>query len=278
MNYRHAYHAGNHTEVFKHSILVFLLEHLTQKMQPFFVLDTHAGIGMYDLESNQALLTGEKADGIEKIYDIGIPSCQRYLDIIVSVNAGPLKYYPGSPEISRQMLRPTDRLIACELHPDDYFALQSRYRSDRRVTIQNRSGYEAINALVPPVERRGLVFIDPPFEQKDEVQQMISALNKGMRKWATGIFCLWYPIKGSKIGDAIADAVVSAQHPKSLRIEFLPFRKDGENLAGSGIIICNTPWKLDEWARSLCQDISSKLGDRNGTWSVKWLTAEGGAQ
>ncbi|MEY9326236.1 23S rRNA (adenine(2030)-N(6))-methyltransferase RlmJ [Sinorhizobium fredii] len=274
MNYRHAYHAGNHTEVFKHAILVMLLEHLTQKTQPFMVLDTHAGVGLYDLESEQAQRTGEKVDGVEKIYDVGIPSCQRYFDIIKSINPGKLRHYPGSPEISRHMLRPTDRLIACELHPDDYLELEDRYRFDRRVTVQNRSGYDAINALLPPVEKRGLVFVDPPFEQKDEVQSMISALKKGLRKWSTGIFCFWYPIKDSKIGDALADAVVSAQYPKALRIEFLPFKKDGMNLAGSGIIICNTPWKMDEKATLLCRDIAPKLGDGRGTWSIKWLTEE----
>jgi 23S rRNA (adenine2030-N6)-methyltransferase len=274
MNYRHAYHAGNHTEVFKHAVLVILLEHLAQKTQPFMVLDTHAGIGLYDLDSEQAQRTGEKVDGVEKIYEVGIPSCPRYFDIIKSINPGKLRHYPGSPEISRQMLRPTDRLIACELHPDDFLELENRYHFDQRITVQNRSGYDAVNALLPPLERRGLVFVDPPFEQKDEVQSMISALKKGLGKWSTGIFCLWYPIKDSKIGDALSDAVVSAQYPKALRIEFLPFRKDGVNLAGSGIIICNTPWKMDEKATLLCRDIASKLGHGRGTWSIKWLTEE----
>lgn len=251
-----------------------LLEHLIQKSNPFVVLDTHAGIGLYDLESEQARRTGEKVEGIERVYDVGLPSCPRYINIVKSVSPERLRYYPGSPEITRRMLRPTDRLIANELHPDDYLDLCQRYQSDGRVIVQNRSGYEAINALVPPPERRGLVFIDPPFEETDEVQKMIRALNKGLRKWSTGIFCLWYPIKDSGVGDALADAVASAKHPKSLQVECLPFKQDGVRLAGSGMVVCNAPWKLDMRAASLCEDVSSRLGDGYGTSSVRWLTPE----
>lgn len=272
MNYRHAYHAGNHTEVFKHAVLVMLLEHLLQKDKPFMVLDTHAGIGVYDLEADEAMRTGEKTEGIERIHATGLPSCPRYLELVRSVNHGGLRYYPGSPELVRRMIRPGDRLIACELHPVDFQELRERYARDRNVLVQNRNGYEAVNALLPPRERRGLVFIDPPYEDREEVRHMTAALRRGIRKWASGIFCLWYPIKDSALGDRLADAVAS--FPKALRIEFLPFARDGMRLAGSGMIICNTPWQFEERAARLCDELARTLGRGSATWSVRWLSEE----
>jgi 23S rRNA (adenine2030-N6)-methyltransferase len=275
MNYRHAFHAGNHTEVFKHSALVMLLEHLTQKPQAFMVLDTHAGTGVYDLESEAARRTGEMEGGIGRFRDGHLAVCPRYLELVRSLNPAGLRYYPGSPEIVRMMLRGGDRLIACELHPEDCDELAGRYRPDRRVLVRHLDGYEAVNALLPPAERRGLVFIDPPFERRDEADAMAAAMKKGLRKWATGIFCLWYPVKDSAIGDFLAETVRERGYPKALRVELLPFRKDGASLAGSGIILVNTPWKFAERAERLCRELVSRLGDGAGTWSIDRLTGEG---
>lgn len=272
MNYRHAYHAGNHTEIFKHSILAMLVEHLLKKPQPFMVLDTHAGIGLYDLESEEALRTGEKAGGAEKIFSTGIASSKRYMDLLHEMNDGELKIYPGSPEIVRRLLRDEDRLVACELHPADCATLAARYRRDARVTVHERSGYEAVKALLPPREKRGLVFIDPPFEARDEAQAMIGALSVGLRKWAGGIFCLWYPVKDDTIGDTLAAAVRAANYPKALKAEFRPFRKDNLSLSGSGVILCNAPWGISERIRALCADLVPLLGDRHASWSLAWLT------
>lgn len=272
MNYRHVYHAGNHTEVFKHSVLVMLLEHLRQKPQPFMVLDTHAGIGVYDLNSEQALKTDEKSLGVEKIYHAAIPSSSGYVALLHDINGEDLKVYPGSPEIIRRLMRNDDRLVACELHLDDCETLARRYRHERHIKVQNRSGYEAIKALLPPPLRRGLVFVDPPYEETNETQQLIAALSIGMRKWATGIFCLWYPVKDSAIGDALEAAVLASAYPKALRVEFLPFAQDNERLCGSGIILCNTPWQFSAKVSDLCRDLAGLLGSEQATWSVKWLT------
>jgi len=274
MNYRHAFHAGNHTEVFKHSILVMLLEHFLLKDKPFFLLDTHAGLGLYDLSSDAALRTNEKADGIERIYDRGVAACPRYTKIVHDVNGHELRYYPGSPEIAVRMLRPTDRLVACELHPEDHTLLKNRYGIYKNVLVQHRNGYEAVKALLPPPERRGLVFIDPPFEVRSEAEQMLSALSAGLKRWATGTFCLWYPIKGPEISRQIATSIIEANYPKALQVELLPYKQDGEQLAGSGIVICNTPWKLDDQARSLCRELATVLGEGRGKWHVTWLTKD----
>ncbi len=274
MNYRHAYHAGNHTEIFKHAALVMLLEHLRLKAQPFMVLDTHSGLGVYNLDSEEAGKTGEREAGIDKVFHAAIPSADGYLKAVHEINRNGLSLYPGSPEIVRRFMRETDRLVACELHPTDYEILKSRYASDVRIKTLNTDGYAAIKSNLPPTERRGLVFVDPPFEDRNETEHMVRALANGMKKWATGIFCLWYPIKNLTISNALADACRAASYKNTLQAEFLIKKIDGETLAGSGLIICNTPWKIDDKLRSLCSDLKPILADGNGSWSVRWITEQ----
>lgn len=271
MNYRHAFHAGNHTEVFKHAALVLIIEHLLAKPQPFMVLDTHSGLGEYDLSSREALRTNEKAEGVERIFNARVSAARGYVELLKKINGDTLQVYPGSPEIIRRLLRPDDRLVACELHPEDAEVLIDRYRHDRRVQAQNRDGYAAVNALLPPRERRGLVFIDPPFEERTEIDSMIRALSIGLAKWATGIFCLWYPIKDGKIGDELSAAAKSGCFPSALRSEFLPYQVDGQTLAGSGLLICNTPWKLNEKIEALCRELQPLLGNKKSRWTVSWI-------
>jgi 23S rRNA (adenine2030-N6)-methyltransferase len=274
MNYRHAFHAGNHTEVFKHAALIFVLEHLRQKPQPFAVLDTHAGIGLYDLASEPAQKTREYEQGAGKVFGAALAAAPAYVELLGAMNGADLTTYPGSPEIVRRFLREQDRLIACELHPSDFELLKRRYRDDPRIAVHHRDGYEAIAAFTPPPERRGLVFIDPPFEQTDEATQLAKALEKGLRKWPAGIFFAWYPIKDGRIGEALAKAAIDGGFPKALRAEFLPHAQDDLTLAGGGIVVCNAPWRLDEKLSALCQDLSGLLGDGRGRWAVDWLTAQ----
>jgi 23S rRNA (adenine2030-N6)-methyltransferase len=273
MNYRHAFHAGNHTEVFKHAALVFVLEHLLQKPQAFAVLDTHAGIGSYDLTSIEAQKTGEYEQGAARVFGRELASAQTYVDLLAAMNPDGLRAYPGSPEIVRRMLREDDRLIACELHPADAERLKRRYRDDPRVAVHARDGYEAIGAFTPFPERRGLVFIDPPYERKDEADRLARALTAGLKKWPTGIFFAWYPIKDRQIADTLAAAAVAAGFPKALRAEFLIRPADGLTLAGGGVLVCNAPWRLDERLRALCEELAPLLGDGGASGAVDWLTA-----
>ncbi len=273
MNYRHAFHAGNHTEVFKHAALTLVLEHLLQKPQPFAVLDTHAGLGVYDLTSEPAQKTREYEQGVAKVFGADLAAAPTYVALLAAMNPDGLTTYPGSPEIVRRLLREQDRLIACELHPADVEPLKNRYRDDRRVAVHHRDGYEAIGAFMPPPERRGLVFIDPPYEQADEAERLTQALASGLRKWPGGIFFAWYPIKDSRIGEALARAAISAALPKTLRAEFLPYVQNDLSLAGGGIVVCNAPWRLDEKLAGLCVELSQLLGDGGGRWSVDRLTA-----
>jgi 23S rRNA (adenine2030-N6)-methyltransferase len=187
------------------------------------------------------------------------------------MNPDGLATYPGSPEIVRRMLRSEDRLIACELHSDDVEALRSRYRGDGRVAVHHRDGYEAVGALTPPKERRGLVLMDPPFEQTGEAERLAFALAAGLRKWPQGTFMAWYPIKDGLIGAALGRAAVTGGFPKTLRAEFAPYPRDGVSLAGGGLLIVGAPWRLDERLTALCQELASLLGDGGG-WTVDRLT------
>ena len=274
MNYRHAFHAGNHTEVFKHAALTLIVEHLLAKPQPFAVLDTHAGIGLYDLTSEPAQKTLEFEQGVGRIFERDLKSAPTYAGMVAAMNPGSLAVYPGSPEIVRRMLRDADSLIACELHPADAETLRSNLRSDRRVSVHHRDGYEAIGALVPPAERRGLGLLDPPFEQRDEAARMAEALTAGLKRWSTGIFAAWYPVKDKVAGDTLARAAIGTPFPKALRAEFLAYPRDDATLAGGGLIVCNAPWRLDEKLTALCEELSGLLGGGQASWRVDWLTAQ----
>lgn len=277
MNYRHAFHAGNHTEVFKHAALTLILEHLLQKPGAFAVLDTHAGIGVYDLSSDEAVRTNEKSAGVEKIFRRDLLSAPTYSNALHALNRAALTTYPGSPELVRNMLRDGDRLVACELHPDDEVQLRARYRTDHRVSVHRRDGYEAMGALLPPPERRGLVFIDPPFERRDETELIRKALRAGFQKWASGIYLVWYPVKDATIGEAVASCAVAGGFSKILRAEFCPFRRDGQTLAGSGIVICNPPWTIDDKLRQLCVELVPLLGSSESSWTVEPVSGDADA-
>jgi len=270
MNYRHAFHAGNHLDVFKHAALTLVLEWLREKPQPFAVLDTHAGIGVYDLASDAAQRTGEHAAGVGRVFGRDLPAAAEYLRLLADLNPAGLTTYPGSPEIVRRMLRADDRLMACELHPVDVEELKRRYRNDARIAVHHRDGYGAIGALLPPPERRGMVLIDPPFEARDEPERLAQALTAGLRKWPTGTFLAWYPIKDRRAADVLARAAQSL--PKTLQAEFSPLPFDGQTLTGGGVMVCNAPWRLDERLRALCEELAPVLGDGHARWSVEWLS------
>jgi 23S rRNA (adenine2030-N6)-methyltransferase len=272
MNYKHAYHAGNHTEVFKHTVLSLLILELRKKPTPFGVLDTHAGAGTYDLLSPEALRTGEAQRGIGRIMGKAIPMASNYLAIVRTLNPNGLRYYPGSPAIVRSLLRDNDRLIACEIRPDDAALLRATFRGDRRVAVHRRDGYEAITAFVPLSPKRGLVFIDPPFENDDECLLFTDAVNSGLEKWPTGIYVAWYPIKtGTERRDLRRQYRLS--HAQTLCCEFLVQPTDGETLAGGGLLISNPPWQFEEKLRVLCQELAHAFDSDRG-WHLEWWRRE----
>ena len=272
MNYRHAFHAGNHTEVFKHAALILILEYLALKPQAYVVLDTHAGLGAYDLLSEPAQKTLEYEAGVAKVFGQDLPSAPAYVELLAEMNPVGLISYPGSPEIARRMLRQQDRLIACELHPADVEVLRARYGHDPRIGVHHRDGYEAIGAFTPPPERRGLVFIDPPYEKTDEAATLVRAMARGLKKWPTGVFLAWYPIKDRVIAETLAEAAVATPFPKTLRAECQIRPRDDQTLTGGGVIVCNAPWKLDGQLAALGEDLIRLMGDEGASCRVDWLT------
>ena len=251
MNYRHAFHAGNFADVFKHVVIGRILVHLREKVTPFRVIDTHAGDGLYDLAGEEANRTGEWRDGVGRLAGAALPMdvlalIAPYLAALRACNEGiGLRHYPGSPLLVRTLLRPQDRLIACELEPHAALALSRHLRRHAQVKVMRIDGWTALNAYVPPKERRGLVIVDPAYEQGDEFTRLGDAITAAHRKWPTGIYLMWYPIKSREGPDRLARMLRRGGIEKCLRLEFTvaAAQPDG-GLSACGVIVVNPPWKL----------------------------------
>jgi len=267
MNYRHAYHAGNFADVFKHAVLALVLDYLKQKPAPFRVIDTHAGIGVYDLGGIEAGKTGEWRDGIGRLIE-PIPAevaglLAPYFGVVRAVNG-----YPGSPEIARRLLRAGDALVLNELHPTDHAALVARYGHDARITLLDLDAWIAVKALLPPPERRGLVLIDPPYEDKDEFAKVADGLSAALKRFATGTFLLWYPVKDM---EPVETFHAGLDLPKSLRLELYTRAPDTPHrLNGCGILAINPPYTLEKQMRRLLPFLSERLANGPGAgWLVR---------
>jgi 23S rRNA (adenine2030-N6)-methyltransferase len=251
VNYRHAYHAGNFADVVKHAVLARALAHLREKPAAFRVVDTHAGAGHYDLAGPEAGKTAEWRDGIGRLVAADLKAETRallapYLDAVAALNpGGALAAYPGSPALVQALLRQQDRLIACELEPRAASALARNLRGDPRAKAIAIDGWTALTAYVPPKERRGLVLIDPPFEQPGEFARLAQGLAAAHRKWATGIYLPWYPIKDPAEVSGFVRTLVRLRIARMLRIELTVTRPRADSgLAGSGLIAVKPPWRL----------------------------------
>ncbi len=283
MNYRHAFHAGSFADVFKHAVLCRILHYLRGKPAAFRVIDTHAGAGLYDLAGAEASRGGEWHDGIERLLAARLSEpvaalLTPYLEVIGALNErGRLRVYPGSPAIARAWLRPQDRLIACELEPKAARALAGHLRGDSRIKTLAIDGWTALSAYVPPPERRGLVLVDPPFEQDSDFHRLSHGLAEAHRKWATGLYALWYPIKGRGEPDALAKRLRRLGMPKILRAELtVTPGSDPTRLNGCGLILVNPPWTLESELSALLPAFAGLLGrDGKGGFTLDWLAGEG---
>jgi 23S rRNA (adenine2030-N6)-methyltransferase len=266
MNYRHGYHAGNFADVLKHTALCELLRLLTAKDKKLFVLDTHAGAGGYDLGSGLARRTGEAEAGIARLIAsprAGMPpAAARYLAAVAAYDrkfgpaGGGVRRYPGSPRLVRAALRPGDRFIACELQPAEALALKREFAGDRAVEVRQADGYKVLKALLPPPERRGLVLIDPPFETADEFERLLRALRQGVRRFATGCYALWYPIK-DEAAAAFAGELAAF---KPLILELHLSAVEPGKLAACALAVINPPWRFEEAMREALPWIAERLG------------------
>jgi len=283
VNYRHAFHAGSFADVFKHVVLCRILHYLRSKAAAFRVIDTHAGAGIYDLTGSEATRGGEWHDGIERLLAAQLPPpvnslLSPYLEVIGALNEpGRLKLYPGSPAIARAWLRPQDRLVACELEPKAGIALAGHMRGDTRIKALEIDGWTSLSGYVPPPERRGLVLVDPPFEDDNDFFRLSNGLKTAHRKWATGIFALWYPIKGRSEPDRLAKNLGRLDVPKILRAELnVAGLSDPSRLNGCGLILVNPPFTLEEELSTLLPTLARVLGrDGKAGFSLDWLAGEG---
>jgi 23S rRNA (adenine2030-N6)-methyltransferase len=283
LNYRHAFHAGSFADVHKHAVLCRILQHLRGKPAAFRVIDSHAGAGLYDLAGTEAGRSGEWHDGIEQLMTATLPApvaelLAPYIEVIGALNErGRLTIYPGSPALARAALRPQDRLIACELEPQAAAALARNLSRDPRIKTLRIDGWTAVSAYVPPKERRGLVLVDPPFEQGSDFAQLVRGLAAAHRKWATGIYALWYPIKGRTEPDALAKRLRRLAIRKILRAELVvaPLSDPGR-LGGSGLILVNPPFTLEAELTTLLPAFAGLLGQGGkGAFKLDWLAGEG---
>jgi 23S rRNA (adenine2030-N6)-methyltransferase len=281
MNYRHAFHAGSFADVLKHTVLVRILLHLRAKPAPFRVIDTHAGAGRYDLAGAEAGRSPEWREGIGRLVSATVGERARallapYLDAVAALNGtGKLTTYPGSPALVRAFLRPQDRLVACELEPNAAAALKRYLGRDPRAKAVAIDGWTALNAYVPPKERRGLVLIDPPFEDTSEFARLAHGLEAAHRKWAGGSYLLWYPIKEREGPDALARRLRRSGLTKILRVEFsLAAPREVGRLAACGLIAVNPPWTLAGELEILLPELAAVLGGGGGGGRVDWLAGE----
>jgi 23S rRNA (adenine2030-N6)-methyltransferase len=272
MNYRHAFHAGNFADVIKHIVLVRILVYLQDKQAAFRVIDSHAGAGLYDLTSDEARRGDEWLTGIARVMqarfsETTLPLVKPYLDIVRAFNPkAELKAYPGSPLIARALLRPQDRLTACEVEPTARKHLVEALRRDTQARVVDLDGWMALPAFVPPNERRGLVLIDPPYEQKDEFERLAEGFAQAFTKWPTGSYLLWYPVKSRRATDDLArhvTEVTGAGTPagKCLRLEFSAAPQTTEpGLTSAGLLIVNPPWTLADELKAILPELEKPLG------------------
>ncbi|MGH7155558.1 MAG: 23S rRNA (adenine(2030)-N(6))-methyltransferase RlmJ [Acetobacteraceae bacterium] len=258
MNYRHAFHAGNFADCHKHAVLTWLLRALQRKSAPLFVLDTHAGAGAYALDSGAAKRSEEWRAGIGRLLDDPPPALADYVGLVNRIGL-----YPGSPAIAKALCRPADRLVCCELHPEEHAALRRRFARDRQVAVHHRDGWEALGALLPPAERRGLVLIDPPYEQPDEFARLATELRVGHSRFRGGVFVAWYPIKHGTPVHAFQAAIKSRGIADIVVTELLlraPL--DPSRLNGSGLLVINPPYRFEEEVPPIVAALLDRLGTR----------------
>lgn len=282
MNYRHAYHAGNFADVVKHVVLARLIEYLKRKDKPFRVIDTHAGIGLYDLSSPEAQKTGEWKGGIGRLVDAG-PGfgagslLAPYLDAVRAVNLdAAMKTYPGSPMVARHLLRRQDRLSLLELHPADAARLKVLFAGDIQTRVTELDGWLALGAHLPPKERRGLVLVDPPFEEPGEFDRLLDGLSRAHRRWPGGIYALWYPVKDRRAVAAFREGLAGAGIPRILDLSFHIRPPSAEaRLDGCGLALVNPPFTLEGELHSLLPPLHHLLAlEKGADWTLKWLAGE----
>ncbi len=279
LSYRHYFHAGNFADVFKHAVLVGLLLRLCRKQRPYCYLDTHAGLGLYDLNHPWARKNAEWRDGIGRIWDRddAPKALQPYVDAVRAENPdGNLRFYPGSPRIARGLLRAGDRMVLCELNRADYLELRRRFRGDPRVGVHHMDGYQGLAAFLPPTERRGLVLVDSGFDRAGEYARVTDGLERAHARWPTGILACWYPLMAPEAVTTLTAGIAGTGMRRVLRLELSIYpERWTDSLRGCGMLLVNPPFRFDDEAAGLLRWLAGALrGGSPGGWRVDWLVPE----
>lgn len=277
LSYRHAFHAGNFADVLKHLVQVETMSYLQKKDKPFIYLDTHAGAGIYSLDSNQAQKTAEHVRGISAIKNLDWPELKNYLDVVeqLSEKDGQTNLYPGSPAIAQAFLREQDRAILFELHPNDYSLLEEFTRNDRRIRVNKTDGFQGLIATVPPTIKRGLILVDPSYEIKSDYEDVVEVLIAAYLRFATATYALWYPVIDRERINGIENAL-KASGIKNIQQFELGLKPDslGHGMTSAGMILINPPYTLKSSLDRLLPKLSKHLSGTKGVWRSEQLVAE----
>ncbi len=279
LSYRHIYHAGNHADILKHLVASQVCRHLTKKEAPFFYLDTHAGIGLYELNSNQAQLNQEFSTGIGKLMsrtDLPEP-LEHFVSIVKTLNPdNKLAVYPGSPKVVDHYLRLKDKMHLCELHPNDFPLLAALFPQKRRANVVKDDGFLAVKSMLPPPQKRGFVLMDPPYEVKQDYQKVVKALEEGYRRFNQGTYAIWYPVLNRRQADDLLNAVQRTSIRNTLLLELnIRGTETKRGMAGSGMIIVNPPWTLENEAKRFLPYLVEILAeDSDAHYQLRWITPE----
>ncbi|MCL9782914.1 23S rRNA (adenine(2030)-N(6))-methyltransferase RlmJ [Vibrio sp. S4M6] len=278
LSYRHSFHAGNHADVIKHIVQSLILSALRQKEKPFVYHDTHSGVGRYDLTHEWSEKTGEYKLGIGRLWQQEqLPEeLTSYLSAIKTLNQdNELQFYPGSPRVARSHLRQQDRMVLTELHPSDYPLLQQEFHRDRQVSIFKEDGFKRLKASLPPKERRGLVLIDPPYELAKEYRDVVQALYQAYKRWATGIYAVWYPVVNRCDIDDMVESIKGLGIRKILQIELGVTPDTNERgMTASGMIVINPPWKLEQQMQTILPYLKKTIAPATGHYTLDWVVPE----
>lgn len=278
LSYRHSFHAGNHADVLKHIVLTLILSALKQKEKGFFYLDTHSGTGRYSLLSAEAEKTGEYIEGIARLWERDdLPEeVALYLNEIKKINKGKLRFYAGSPLLAVNQLRPQDRALLTELHPNDFPLLRNEFSEHKNVQTKRENGFQQLKAALPPKEKRGLVLIDPPYELKEDYDLVVKAIQEGYKRFATGVYAIWYPVVLRQHVKRITRGLEATGIRKILQIE-LAVRPDSDQrgMTASGMIVINPPWQLEAQMKNILPYLTKVLvPEGTGSWTLNWITPE----
>jgi 23S rRNA (adenine2030-N6)-methyltransferase len=277
LSYRHGFHAGNFADVLKHSIVSLIIQALKQKDKPFVYIDTHAGAGKYQLQSEFAQKTAEYQQGIARLWQANsIPEAARdYLAVVRAENTAQLLRYPGSPQLVRRLIRNQDRMQLSELHSTDFSSLQQLFAGDKSVSVAKEDGLQTLLKKLPPIQRRGLVLIDPSYEVKADYRKVIDSLIKAHQHFANGCYALWYPVIDRQVTETMLQRLADSGIRRQLRIEHC-VKADGavRGMTGSGMLLINPPWPLEEQANSLLPWLNQLLTDNQGHWQIVWQVPE----